>query len=116
MKSPRLYTATPVVLDRFESLWTAPRPLPGRRIGWRSGSGFPVYAIHDDNINAAIRDGAEPIERHDEQWEKDIVTAHEYADAYRELIDSGDMTVRRVVTDSGAFAHIPIDLDPKGTP
>lgn len=51
-----------VVLDlNTETLMTAPRPLPGRAIAFRGGSGFRVYVIHAAAYDEACQLDAEPI-------------------------------------------------------
>ena len=42
-------------------VWTAPRPLPGRRIGNRGNTGFGLYLVDADSVDAALRLDARPI-------------------------------------------------------
>lgn len=45
--------------DTAPTVWTAPRPLPGHKIGYANG--FGLYLITDDNLPDAKRLDAQPI-------------------------------------------------------
>lgn len=64
------------------TLWTAPRPLPGTKVGYRAGTGFALYRVEAAYVEEALRLDAQEVTPADGVAWAAIVEAAVVADGY----------------------------------
>ncbi|MEO1063602.1 MAG: hypothetical protein AAFZ07_19475 [Actinomycetota bacterium] len=99
-----------------ETLMTAPRPLPGRQIGYRAGTGFAVYVVPADQLDAARRLDAEPIDDCPLDVMRDVTRAQildDYGDDALDAFD-GDGLLAVIDQTSLAAGRRYVDIDQGG--
>ena len=64
------------------TLWTAPRPLPGVKVGYRSGTGFALYRVEAPYLDEALKLDAQEVKPADDATWAAIVEVAVVADGY----------------------------------
>ena len=64
------------------TLWTAPRPLPGTKVGYRTGTGFALYRVEAAYLDEALQLDAQEVTPADGVAWAAIVEAAVVADGY----------------------------------
>lgn len=64
------------------TLWAAPRPLPGTKVGYRAGTGFALYRVEAAYLDEALKLDAQEVKPADDATWAAIVEAAVAADGY----------------------------------